>query len=165
MGWTRTSRLSIKNSPSAGRTVKTWDSRLRYLRLFLRSATICTRPLCPCLSLRCCEGGLSIRFRKSTPPENRQFNISTSNSKQYVDDFAGDLTLRLASICTRPRCPCLSLQCCSRGLSISFRKSTLSQNRQLNISTSKSKQYVDDFVGELTFQNHLINTFCEIKSD
>ena len=26
-----------------------------------------------------------------------------------------------------------------------------------------SKQYVDDFVGEMTFQNHLIDTFCEIK--
>ena len=26
------------------------------------------------------------------------------------------------------------------------------------------KQYVDDFVGELTFYNHLINSFCEIRS-
>ena len=28
---------------------------------------------------------------------------------------------------------------------------------------SHSKQHVDDFVGESTFYNYLINTFCEMK--
>ena len=28
-----------------------------------------------------------------------------------------------------------------------------------------SKQYVDGFVGELTFENHSFHTFCEIESD
>ena len=30
---------------------------------------------------------LFIGFRKSTPPQNRQPNISSSDSKQYVDDL------------------------------------------------------------------------------
>ena len=34
----------------------------------------------------------SISFRKSTPPQNRQLNISISHSKQYIDDFVEDLT-------------------------------------------------------------------------
>ena len=33
-----------------------------------------------------------ISFRKSTPPQNRQFNLSISNSKQQVDDLVGGLT-------------------------------------------------------------------------
>ena len=37
------------------------------------------------------------------------------------------------------------------------------KNRQLDISISDSTQQVDDFVGDLTFQNHLINTFYEIR--
>ena len=36
-------------------------------------------------------------------------------------------------------------------LLISFGKSTPLQNRQLHIFSSYKKQYVDDFVGELTF--------------
>ena len=39
------------------------------------------------------------------------------------------------------------------GLRLSLKKSTLPQNRQLDISISNSKQEVDDFVGELTFEN------------
>ena len=31
-------------------------------------------------------------FRKSTPPQNRQLDISISDSKQEFDDFVGDLT-------------------------------------------------------------------------
>ena len=37
------------------------------------------------------------------------------------------------------------------SLFIHFRKSTPSQNRQLDISISSSQLLVDDFVGELTF--------------
>ena len=40
-----------------------------------------------------------------------------------------------------------------------FRKS-FSQNRQPNVIMRNSKQYVDDFVGELSFSKQLINTFC-----
>ena len=47
-------------------------------------------------------------------------------------------------------------------LLISFRKSIPAQNRQLNVLISKSKQEVDDFVGELTFTNQLMSTSCEI---
>ena len=36
---------------------------------------------------------------------------------------------------------------------IGFRKSTSTQNRTLDILISNSKQQIDDFVGELTFQN------------
>ena len=35
---------------------------------------------------------LLIRFRKSTPPQNRQLNVLIGNSKQQVDDFVGELT-------------------------------------------------------------------------
>ena len=35
---------------------------------------------------------LSISFRKSTPPQNRQLHILISGSKQYVADFVGELT-------------------------------------------------------------------------
>ena len=35
---------------------------------------------------------LSMSFRKSTPPENRQLNVSISNSKQLVDDCVGKVT-------------------------------------------------------------------------
>ena len=35
---------------------------------------------------------LLISFRKSTPPQNRQLNIVTKNSKQQVDDFVVKLT-------------------------------------------------------------------------
>ena len=38
-------------------------------------------------------------------------------------------------------------------LFISSRKPTPPQNSQIHISISTSKQYIDDFVGELTFQN------------
>ena len=44
-----------------------------------------------------------------------------------------------------------------------FRKPTPPQNRQLNIWIRNSKQSVNDFVGELTFWNHLIDTFCEMR--
>ena len=46
----------------------------------------------------------------------------------------------------------------------SFRESTSPHNRQFVILISKSEQQVDDFVGDLTFQNHSKNTFCEIRS-
>ena len=48
-------------------------------------------------------------------------------------------------------------------LLISFRKSTPPQNRQLNILIGNSKRSVDEFVGELTFKNSWLNTFCEIR--
>jgi hypothetical protein len=35
---------------------------------------------------------LSISFRKSTPPQNRQFSVSYSQSKYYADGLAGELT-------------------------------------------------------------------------
>ena len=35
---------------------------------------------------------------------------------------------------------------------ISFRKSTPPQNRHLNILTTNSKQWVDEFMAELTFE-------------
>ena len=52
-------------------------------------------------------------------------------------------------------------------LLISFRRSAPPQNRQLIVLVSNSKQYVDDFMGddfmgELTFYNHFIDTFCKI---
>ena len=31
-------------------------------------------------------------FRQATPQQNRQLHILVSNSKQYVDDFAGEFT-------------------------------------------------------------------------
>ena len=37
------------------------------------------------------------------------------------------------------------------------------QNRQLLVLISNKKQQVDDFVKELTFQNHLVDTLCEKK--
>ena len=41
-------------------------------------------PLCPTIyQLHC--------FRKSTPLQNRQPTVLISNSKQYVDNFAGEL--------------------------------------------------------------------------
>ena len=46
---------------------------------------------------------------------------------------------------------------------IGFRKSTPPQHRQLNILVGNSRQYVDDFMGVLTFENHLINALCEIR--
>ena len=49
-------------------------------------------------------------------------------------------------------------------LLISFRKSTSPQNRQLIIHYYRLEYQVGCFVGELTFQNHLIDTLCEIKS-
>ena len=44
-----------------------------------------------------------------------------------------------------------------------FRNSTPPQNRRLIVSISNNKKYVDSFVRELTFQNHLINTLCEMR--
>ena len=41
------------------------------------------------------------------------------------------------------------------------RKSTPPQNRQLNICNSQ--QEVDDFVGELPFENSLMNTLCQLN--
>ena len=46
---------------------------------------------------RVCSGGSGpsgVRngFRKSTPPQNRQLNISISNSKNRVDNSVGELT-------------------------------------------------------------------------
>ena len=35
---------------------------------------------------------LSVSFRESTPPQNRQLNISISDSEEQVDDFLGELT-------------------------------------------------------------------------
>jgi len=46
-----------------------------------------------------------------------------------------------------------------------FRKSTSPQNRQLIVLMGNSKQEGENIVGELTFQNHSIDTFCEIRSD
>jgi hypothetical protein len=43
-------------------------------------------------------------------------------------------------------------------------KSTLPQNRQLNILIGKSKQQVDGFAGKLTLRNHLIDTFCDMRA-
>ena len=43
-------------------------------------------------------------------------------------------------------------------------KSTPPQNLQLNTLISVSKQQVDDFVGELTFYNHSIDTLCETNT-
>jgi len=48
-------------------------------------------------------------------------------------------------------------------LLIRFRKSTPPQNRQVKSSISGGKQYVDNFVGELSLYNKSINTFCEIR--
>ena len=45
-----------------------------------------------------------------------------------------------------------------------YSKSTPPQNRRITVSISDSQQQVDDFVAELTFQNHLINAFCEIRA-
>ena len=45
-----------------------------------------------------------------------------------------------------------------------FQNSTPPQNRQLIVLIGNSKQYVDDFVGELTFSSHSNNTFCEVRS-
>ena len=45
-----------------------------------------------------------------------------------------------------------------------LRKSTPPQNRQLNFSISNSKYEVDDFVGELTFENQLLKILCGISS-
>jgi len=49
------------------------------------------------------------------------------------------------------------------SLLISFMKSTPPQNCQLDILISNIKQYVDDFVGELAFQNQSIYIFGEMK--
>ena len=46
----------------------------------------------------------------------------------------------------------------------SFGKPTLPQKCQLHALTRNSRQLVDDFVGELTFQTLSINIFFEIKS-
>ena len=46
-------------------------------------------------------------------------------------------------------------------LLISLRKSNPPQDRRLNILISNSKQKIDYFWGELTFENQLTNTFCE----
>jgi hypothetical protein len=35
---------------------------------------------------------LLLSFRKSTPPHNRQLNVSISDRKRQVDDCTGDLT-------------------------------------------------------------------------
>ena len=48
-------------------------------------------------------------------------------------------------------------------LSISSRESNPPQNRQLNISISNSEHQIDDFLGELSFCNSLVNTFCEVR--
>ena len=34
-----------------------------------------------------------ISFRKSTPPQNRHLNVSTSNCNQLVDDLVGELAV------------------------------------------------------------------------
>jgi hypothetical protein len=45
-----------------------------------------------------------------------------------------------------------------------FRKIQLSsQHSHLVVSISNSKQYVDDFVGEMTFSKYLTHAFCEIR--
>jgi hypothetical protein len=74
-------------------------------------------------------------------------------------------------VCIRALAPSPSLECPQPPalshrmyLSISFRKPTPLRNRQFDISISNSERQVDDFVGELTFQNQLINTFDETKS-
>ena len=45
------------------------------------------------LELLSLQMDLLISFRKSTPPQNRQLNISISNSERYVDDFVRELTV------------------------------------------------------------------------
>ena len=50
-----------------------------------------------------------------------------------------------------------------RYLFISFRKSTLPQNRQLIVLISYGKPQVDNFVGNWTFRNHSIDTLFDIK--
>ena len=47
---------------------------------------------------------------------------------------------------------------------IGFDKSTPPQNRQLIVYYHQSKYSVDDFVGESTFENHSINTLCEMRA-
>ena len=44
-----------------------------------------------------------------------------------------------------------------------FRKSPPPQNRQLMVDFHNSEQFIEDFMGELTFYNHFINTLCEIR--
>ena len=46
---------------------------------------------------------------------------------------------------------------------ISFKMSTPPQNCQLIVWISNSEQKVDDFVGQLTLWNQLINTLCKIS--
>ena len=50
------------------------------------------------------------------------------------------------------------------SLLISFMKSTPPQNYQLDILIRSIKQCVDDFVGELAFQNHSIDTLCQMRA-
>jgi hypothetical protein len=45
-----------------------------------------------------------------------------------------------------------------------FKKSTPPQHRRLIVEWYGFKQYVDDFVGDLTFYNHLVDTLCGRKS-
>ena len=44
-----------------------------------------------------------------------------------------------------------------------FEKVNSPQNRQLIVHYYELKQKVDDLVGKLPFQSHLIHTFCEIE--
>ena len=48
---------------------------------------------------------------------------------------------------------------------ICFKKPTPQQDRQLIVSLRNDQQQVDDFVVELTFQNRLVDTCCEIRKD
>ena len=59
--------------------------------------------------------------------------------------------------------PALHFFSCIMYLLISFRKSAPLQHRQLDIFISNSERQVDDFVGELTFQDESINALCQIK--
>ena len=47
---------------------------------------------------------------------------------------------------------------------VGFRNSTPPKNYQLIVHYCSLKYSVDDFVGELTFQNKSINTLCQIKA-
>jgi len=67
---------------------------------------------------------------------------------------------RSGASCPRAPAPPPALSPPPPPISISFRKSVPPQNRQL----SKSKQYIDDFVGGLNSWNWLLHTFYEINN-
>ena len=69
--------------------------------------------------------------------------------------------LREAPGARRGACPPIPLFSRTIHQQNDFRKSLPLQNRQLVVLISDSKQLVNDFVGELTYEKHLIDTLCE----